>query len=90
MEGGAGLANLGATCAINSLIQILYRTSKINNIIMSSNTPEGTITYELKDLFNALNQNKTISPNRFINNFYIIFKNVFNKYEQIDICELYT
>lgn len=89
MEGGAGLANLGATCAINSLIQILYRTSKINNIIMSSNTPEGTITYELKDLFNALNQNKTISPNRFINNFYIIFKNVFNKYEQIDICELY-
>lgn len=89
MEGAAGLANLGATCAINSLIQILYRNTKINTIIMNSNIQEGTITFELKDLFNALNQNQTISPNRFINNFYIIFKGIFNKYEQIDICELY-
>lgn len=89
METGAGLANLGSTCAINSLIQILYRNSKIKNIIMNANVQEGTITYELKDLFNALNHNQTISPNRFINNFYIIFKNTFNRYEQIDICELY-
>jgi ubiquitin C-terminal hydrolase len=89
MEGGAGLANLGSTCAINSLLQILYRNVKINNIIMKSDVSEGTLTYELKDLFNALNQNQTIAPNRFINNFYIIFKDIFNKYEQIDICELY-
>jgi ubiquitin C-terminal hydrolase len=86
---GGGLANLGSTCAINSLIQILYRTPKINNIIMNSNTTDGTITYELKDLFNVLNQNQNITPNRFIHNFYIIFKGIFNFGEQIDICELF-
>ena len=84
-----GLANLGATCAINSLIQILYRIDEFKKVILNSNTNEGTITYELKDLFDVLNKHNSISPNRFINNFYEIFKGVFNKFEQLDICELY-
>jgi len=84
-----GLANLGATCAINSLIQILYRIEVFKNFILNSNTNEGTITNELKDLFEVFNKHKSISPNRFINNFYNIFKDIFNKYEQIDICELF-
>jgi ubiquitin C-terminal hydrolase len=84
-----GLANLGSTCAINSLIQILFRLNRFKEIILNSDTKEGTITYELKDLFNCLSNNQSVSPNRFINNFYIIFNGIFNKFEQIDICELY-
>ena len=38
-----GLANLGATCAINSLIQILFRINKFKEIIMDTNTSEGTL-----------------------------------------------
>ena len=84
-----GLANLGSTCAINSLIQILFRLNRFKEIILNSDTKEGTITFELKDLFKSLSNNQSVSPNRFINNFYIIFKDIFNKFEQIDICELY-
>ena len=84
-----GLSNLGATCAINSLIQILFRLNRFKEIILNSEVSEGTITYELRDLFRCLNNNQSVSPNRFINNFYIIFKGIFNKFEQIDICELY-
>ena len=84
-----GLANLGGTCAINSLIQMLYREEKFRTIILNSNTDEGTITNELKDLFKALNNNKSINPNRFIAKFYEIFNNNFNRYEENDICEIY-
>lgn len=84
-----GLANLGGTCAINSLIQMLYRHEKFRTIILNSNTDEGTITNELKDLFKALNNNKSINPNRFISKFYEIFNNNFNRYEENDICEIY-
>ena len=84
-----GLSNLGSTCAINSLIQILYRLNRFKEIILNSDVKEGTITFELRDLFNCLGTNNSVSPNRFINNFYVIFNGIFNKFEQIDICELY-
>jgi ubiquitin C-terminal hydrolase len=85
-----GLNNLGATCSINSLLQVLYRNDKIKSVILNSETSEGTITYELKDLFKVLeSSNSSIHPGRFIHNFYEIFKNNFRKFEQNDICELY-
>jgi ubiquitin carboxyl-terminal hydrolase 36/42 len=85
-----GLTNLGSTCAINSLIQILYRIDKFKQIILTSSTPENTFTFELKDLFNAMETNKnSITPYRFINKFYEIFKGIFRQHEQIDICELF-
>jgi len=85
-----GLTNLGSTCAINSLIQILYRIDKFKQLILNSSTPENTLTFELKDLFNAIDINKnSITPHRFINKFYEIFKGSFRQYEQIDICELF-
>ena len=84
-----GLANLGGTCAINSLIQMLYRQEEFRTIILNSNTDEGTISNELKDLFNVLNNNKSINPNRFIAKFYEIFIKNFNRYEENDICEIY-
>jgi len=84
-----GLANLGGTCAINSLIQMLYRHQDFRNLIINSKTDEGTITYELKDLFITLNNNKSINPNRFIMRFYEIFNTFFNRNEENDICEVY-
>lgn len=85
-----GLNNLGATCSINSLLQVLYRNDKIKEVILNSETPEGTITYELKDLFKVLeSSSNSVNPGRFIHNFYEIFKNNFRKFEQNDICELY-
>ncbi len=85
-----GLNNLGATCAINSLIQILFRIEKFKEIILNSSTPENTLTFELKDLFNVMQNHKNnISPNRFIHYFFKIFKDVFVQFEQIDICELF-
>jgi len=85
-----GLCNLGSTCSINSLLQILYRNDKIKAIILNLDTTEGTITNELKDLFKVLDStNGSINPGRFIHNFYEIFKNNFRKFEQNDICELY-
>lgn len=85
-----GLTNLGSTCAINSLIQILYRIDKFKQLILNSSTPENTLTFELKDLFNAIDINKnSITPHRFINKFYEFFKGSFRQYEQIDICELF-
>jgi ubiquitin C-terminal hydrolase len=84
-----GLANLGSTCAINSLIQILFRLERFKEIILNTDAKEGTLIFELKDLFKCLSNNQSVSPNRFINNFYIIFKDIFTKFEQIDICELY-
>jgi len=84
-----GLANLGATCAINSLIQMLYRNERFKQLILSSIVPENTITFELKNLFNALETYKNnITPHRFIANFYNVFNGIFRRNEEIDICEL--
>lgn len=85
-----GLNNLGSTCAINSFIQLIYRCDKLKTVILNSDTPEGTITYELKDLFKVLDSsNNSVHPARFIHNFYNIFKDIFRRFEQNDICEIY-
>ncbi len=85
-----GINNLGATCAINSLIQMICRCKKLRDVILNANVNEGTFTYELKEIIDLIhNQNKSLNPMKFINNFYITFKGIFNKFEQIDINELW-
>ena len=85
-----GINNLGATCAINSLIQMICRCQRLRDVILNSNTGEGTFTYELKEVIDLIhNQKKSINPMKFINNFYIIFKGIFNRFEQLDINELW-
>ena len=82
--------NLGSTCAINSLIQIITRNDDLRNIILNSNVAINTFTSELKEILDLLyNQQKNINPVKFINYFYNTFKDVFNRNEQIDINELW-
>jgi ubiquitin C-terminal hydrolase len=85
-----GINNLGSTCAINSLIQIITRNNELRNIILNSNVAINTFTNELKEIIDLLyNQQKSINPVKFINYFYNTFKDVFNRNEQIDINELW-
>jgi len=85
-----GINNLGATCAINSLIQIICRCDKLRNFILNVNIPNDTFTYEFKEILDLMyNQNKSINPVKFLNYFYKTFKEIFNKNEEIDINELW-
>lgn len=85
-----GINNLGSTCAINSLIQMICRCKKLCDIILTANVSEGTFTYELKEVIDLIvNQNKSVNPMKFINFFYTTFNGIFNRYEQIDINELW-
>jgi len=86
-----GLQNLGSTCAINSLIQIICRTSKLREAILLENLPENaTLANELKEILNLMYiQNKSLIPNRFINRLYKSLDGIFIKGEQIDIGELW-
>ena len=84
-----GINNLGATCAINSFIQIICRCNYLRTIILNSQTDEKSFTNELKEILELMyNKNQSINPNKFINAFYRIFQGIFNPFEQIDINEL--
>jgi len=85
-----GINNLGSTCAINSLIQIITRNDKLRNLILNSDVSSNTFTGELKEILDLLhNQQKSINPIKFINCFYSTFNGIFNRHEQIDINELW-
>lgn len=85
-----GIENLGGTCAINSILQIIIRNEHLRTTILNSSAPINSFTNELKEIIDIIhNQNKSITPYKFINFFYETFKGIFNKYEQIDINELW-
>ena len=75
-----GLQNLGDTCAINSFIQIFCRIDELRNLILNEkNIPDNSLSFELKEILHLMhNENKSLSPNKFINYFYTIFANIFN------------
>lgn len=87
-----GLANLGATCAINSLIQIITREPMLREYILSDslqNIKDDSLISNLREIVDLMyNKNVSLSPNKFIDNLY---KNltIFNRGEQIDIGELW-
>uniref|UniRef100_A0A6C0L9F9 USP domain-containing protein n=1 Tax=viral metagenome TaxID=1070528 RepID=A0A6C0L9F9_9ZZZZ len=86
-----GIENLGSTCAINSLIQIITRNEILRNIILNNNFADNTISDQLKEIINLMYvQNNSIIPRKFLNTFYTIFKDIFYSGEQIDIGELWT
>ena len=86
-----GIENLGSTCAINSLIQIIARNDILRNIILNNNFAEDTISDQLKEIIDLMYvKNNSIIPRKFINTLYNIFKDIFYQGEQIDIGELWT
>jgi ubiquitin C-terminal hydrolase len=85
-----GLSNLGFTCAINSLVQIICRNDLLRNIILSYDFPDNTLISNLKELLVLLHiENKSIIPKKFVASIYNNFSNIFNYGEQIDITELW-
>ena len=86
-----GIENLGSTCAINSLIQIISRNDILRNIILNNNFAKDTISDQLKEIIDLMYvKNNSIIPRKFINTLYNIFKDIFYQGEQIDISELWT
>lgn len=85
-----GLENLGSTCAVNSLIQIICRTDYLRNIILKDNVPQNTLSHELKEILDLMhNQKHSLSPKRFVNRLYQHMNGIFRQGEQIDISELW-
>lgn len=83
------LRNLGQTCCINSLLQVL---SHLNyNISLFPKTSNETLSFHLLKLIYLMrnNPNKIIRPELFINKFFESLT-CFERHEQIDIQELYT
>ena len=78
-----GLANIGNTCSINTLIQCL-RKFNITTIIENS---DGLYS-EYKLLCDDLKK-QSIRPNKFLNTFYKIFHMFYIKGEQLDFTEIY-
>ena len=85
-----GLQNLGSTCAINSLIQIICRTDHLRDIILNGEIPSGTLSAELKEILHMMHiDNHSLSPKKFVAHLYKHFEGIFRQGEQIDIGELW-
>jgi ubiquitin C-terminal hydrolase len=86
-----GIENLGSTCAINSLIQVITRNDILRNIILSNSFADTTISGQLKEIIDLMYvRDNSIIPRKFLNTLYIVFKDIFYSGEQIDIGELWT
>lgn len=91
-----GIENLGSTCAINSLIQVITRNDILRNIILNNTfatdaATDATISQQLSEIIDLMYvKNNSIVPRKFIHTFYSIFKDIFYHGEQIDIGELWT
>tara|TARA_B110000483_G_scaffold230326_1_gene295378 strand:- start:569 stop:1546 length:978 start_codon:yes stop_codon:yes gene_type:complete len=84
-----GLQNLGNTCAINTLIQIICRNHYLRNSILNVDIPDNTLAIELKEILRIMYvDNNSLSPNKFIINLFDNLK-VFNFGEQLDLTELW-
>ena len=86
-----GIENLGSTCAINTLIQVITRNDILRTIILNNTFADNTISGQLKEIIDLMYvRNNSIIPRKFIHTLYSIFKDVFYPGEQIDIGELWT
>lgn len=92
------LSNLGATCAINTIIQLIaYSTTlrtlllKIYEMIKDSQGLHHTMTYQLGDVIHKIyNEDCIVYPEGLTNIIYAHFQGLIRRGEQCDICELWV
>lgn len=86
-----GLQNIGSTCAINTIIQIICRNDLMRKIIIENEFPEDTLSAHLKEILVLMYvDNKSLAPRKFVKKLFGVFKDNFNYGEQLDIHELWT
>ncbi len=80
------LPNLGNTCYINSIIQILLHTYELNHILQNTpslkNTMESVIVKHWKELHNKTKVSRNISPNNLIYSIRKCINQFDNNYQQ--------
>jgi ubiquitin C-terminal hydrolase len=85
-----GLQNLGSTCAVNSLIQIICREPKLRNTIINNDFAEDTLVAHLKEILHLMhNENKSLVPGKFVTKLFKSLDGIFRLGEQLDIGELW-
>jgi len=94
-----GLANLGNTCGINTIVQCIAHTPTLYHLVCSlsarpipkSKQQDVILTSELASILDGIvKQGQSLSPGRFIKAFYDIMKNWVVRGEQTDIVELWN
>ena len=85
-----GLENLGSTCAINSLVQIICRNNYLRNIILEYDLKKDGIADNLKEILVLMHEkDKSLIPRKFVNKVFNTFDGTFRYGEQLDIYELW-
>lgn len=85
-----GLANLGATCAVNTLIQCITHAPLLRKFLLKNSFDDSTISYQLKDVLELIYEKKvTVAPKALLYRLYQLFPNILQHGEQHDLCELW-